>query len=55
MPEAFKKLFRNAKKVMNANKNKKLKEQSAVKTDGGKMGVEKDDDSVNIDELREVI
>ena len=39
---------------MNANKNKKLKEQSKIRETGGKMQEEADDDSVQLDNMREV-
>ena len=49
-------MFRNAKKVMNANKNKKIKEQTKARESANNMKVEKDDDaSVDLDEIKQVI
>lgn len=53
MPEAFKKLFRNAKKVMNANKNRKIREKSRARESDGKMKTE-EEESVDIEDIKQV-
>lgn len=59
MPEALRKLFRNAKKVLNASKNKKLKEQAKANEGHGKRNTpdaaaDDDGESVDLDDLKQV-